>query len=518
MKRRTTQIAAIWLALILLFSSCTQNIPDEPSVSASITDITTAAREETSGIAETESDTESVETEPDETTAAEDTSPPPPALDEMSPEELLSYAISLRADYLSYILTTDIRSELDVGDETELSRSASVLSVAYPNASYSATADGVTSELLLSGGELYTAGVRGKYRVGGYDIASFCEYIGDLFPLTAFTDGRAEPAAEGISLAFSSIGEDGKKILRSLLALPDGYAVIPICTELTARISPAGDLTESHVHLELEVRNEDDALLMDLLIEATGRTDNIGGEVSLPVPVPEDHTSFPDLDSVRRYEALMDDLDGFKANRSGFEFIHTDNSSVISANKSITPTSRTVYAYDKYVGASIDKAYDVGDGTGGRTSLTHFNFLHSFSMLDGGNIFVDSTLDASNLFFTLFYPLDTALFSLGSYTALDTNASGAQGLYFEIDGATAQRIAGRLLLSAGVYSSSALSDVKARAYILTDQYGQVASVGYSFSATATVKGEEYRLTREVRVDITSRTKGNVKVIYIDVEE
>ena len=192
---------------------------------------------------------------------------------------------------------------------------------------------------------------------------------------------------------------------------------------------------------------------------------------------------------------------------------------ISSGSMKLPLSSKTVYAYNKKIGASIDKAFDIGDGTGRHTTLTHFNHRRGFSQIDGGSIFVDTTINAGNLAFTLYYPFTTSFFAFEHCSGMDAKRSDDSMIAITLKDAAAKNIADNLLLRVGVLSSSAnLREVTAYTYIKLGADGKISSVGYEFSSTAEIGGKTYELSRSVELKIISRGASNVKVIYIETED
>jgi hypothetical protein len=81
-------------------------------------------------------------------------------------------------------------------------------------------------------------------------------------------------------------------------------------------------------------------------------------------------------------------------------------------------------------------------------------------------------------------------------------------------------LAREALLAAGIYADviSVTSCDDAKAYLSFDSSGNVASVGFSFSARITADGKTYTVSRNRSLKVTKRGSAQVKVIYIDVDE
>jgi hypothetical protein len=83
---------------------------------------------------------------------------------------------------------------------------------------------------------------------------------------------------------------------------------------------------------------------------------------------------------------------------------------------------------------------------------------------------------------------------------------------------TAKSIAESILLRIGLSASAGtLTGYEAYTFIKLDDAGNLAAIGYDFSAKLTLGGKTYELERRVELKIVSSTSANVKVIYIEVE-
>ena len=512
---------ALILAALTLLSSCSQEtlIPDVPAVSASVTEeVTTAeetlpAPEVTEELTEemTEELTEEV-TSPPETEAIPETEPEDIEL--LSPGQLLEFVEGRAATYYSFRKSTLTTLAVNVLGSETYSETDSELTVKGSEAVFKRGGKEGFENLYLVGGELYTENALGKCRIGGYNRETFLGLVNDMPISVSFTGGVMERDGEDYLLKFTSLGEGGKALLREMLGLPEEYAVSFGETRLEMRVDKMANMLECAISIKLSV-SAGGAVVMTVSIGTETKMSDIGKAIPLSLPAAEDYVFFTSDSEIDQYSAIIKEITLFTASYSKFEYSVRDDMVI----NDLPLSSTTVYAYNSKIGASIDKAFDLGDGTGRHTTLTHFNRRRGFSQIDGGSIFVDTTINANNLGFTLYYPFTTSYFGFDHCIGMNAEKSGEPMKVFDLDSSAVKNIADNLLLRVGVLSSSAeLSGVEAYTYFKLSADGKIEAIGYSFKAVADVSGVKYTLAREVELDITSRDSANIKVIYIDVED
>ncbi len=504
---------ALALALLLMISSCAPEEPPEPAVTVSATEERTSPPETDEPTAEAtkeETSAPEVTTEPEETTESFD-------ITSLSPEELLLLADSFGAIYSSYVRISHTEADIDIMGDQEYIQLDSELRVKGENALYRRGYDGDFSNFHLVGGELYCEGVLAKYRIGGYDKKAFLSEFSEILPLTVFTGGSAEYSENGIELKFTSITEAGSLLIREKLALSEEYAVDIVHSELLLTLDGSGHMKESSISISFSLIYEGEEQ-MTVSLSSECEQSGINEDVSLELPRAEDYIYFSDSASAELYEALCAQITGFTSSHSKYEYKVRDDMLIKSDKIDLPLTSNSVYAYNYRIGASIEKAFDIADGTGPHKTLTHYNFRRGFSQIDGGSIFVDTTVNANNLDYTLSRPFATSFFSAASCTGMDMSRTKEGRIVFTLTEKTAKSIAGDLLLRAGILSAPTLSGVSAYTYIEYGADGRISSIGYEFSASAAVSGQSFKLERSVELEIVSTDSANVKVIYIDVED
>lgn len=501
---RLKKIFALLAVLLLLFSSCKDEIDDEPVVSASVTESPTFPEESTAS-PET-SETNASETE-------ETTSEVPKSIENMTAREILELSESLVGSYSSYVRSSRTDTEINILGETSKSSVSSELLVSEGNASFTR---GDTKYYLI-GSELCFDGSLAKYRVGGHDMTSFLSLIGDSFPLSDFDGGSVLREGGEIALFFDTLGESGNAYLRSMLALNDTFSLDIKKAELTVRTDSDGNMKENTLTLELSVGKSGSELMTVTISSHTEQT-NIGNRIYLVLPDTADYISFPDIETVSLYEAAFADYVSFTSSYNAYEYTEKDKMTISADGLELSLTSKTDYAYASRIGASIDKTFDIADGTGAHTLLTHFNNKHGFSQIDGGNIFVDTAINNNNLSLTLFHPFETSVYQIGRCIAVESAADGK--ITLTLNDETALNIAKNILLHAGIPASDLkiLELERANTFIAVGEDGKVESAGYSFAASVETDGKTYALSREISLELTSRGTAKVKVIYIEVEE
>lgn len=507
---RMTRIFALLAALLLLFSSCKDESGDGPAVSASVTeDRTPVTTEESTAPDETE---EITEPETEETTE-EVTEAQEPEVADLSAKEILELSESLVETYTSYCRSSRTETEINVLGEISQSETESELLVSEGNASFTRGDE----KYYLVGDELYFVGSLAKYRIGGQDMTSFLALLGDSFPISDFEGGSVSREGDEIILFFDTLGEDGKDYLRSMLALGDSFSLDIKRAELTVRTDADGNMSENELTLSLSV-SQSGQEVMTVSISTKTEQSYIGNRIYLVLPPASDYILFPDLETVALYEAAYADYTAFTSSYNAYEYIERDVMTVSADGIDLNLTSKTDYAFASRIGASIDKSFDIADGTGMHHVLTHFNNRRGFSQIDGGSIFVDSTINAGNMAFSLFHPFETSIYQIGRCVALESAENGK--IILTLNDETSRSIAEGILLHTGIAASDLkiLEIVRASTFITADKDGKFTCAGYSFAASVSVDGKRYTLSRDVSIEITSRGSAKVKVIYIEVED
>lgn len=517
--RRVSRVFSLIFAVILMLSSCSENIPDEPALSVSATEEITTAEDtfvspppETDTDAVTDAVTEEVTEEITDEVTAEKV-----GLEILSADEILLLT-ELRAEvYHSYTRLSHTSIEIDLLGSKSSSESSSELRVDQGNASFLRESRDGSEYIYLVGDELYYEGDSLKYRIGGYDRAAFLSVVSDLNLMNSFLNGNVTEDGDNFRLTFSGLDDGGRAEIIAMLGLPEGYSVSFGMASLDAVTDDRANLLSSNMSVALSV-SSGGAELMEVLITSSTEQKDFGEDIALDLPDPDSYIYFTDQAALSLYGSLAADIGAFTDTYSTFEYSVRDDMLISSDALRIPLTSKTVYAYNSRIGASIDKAFDNGDGTGTHTTLTHFNNRRGFSQIDGGSIFVDTTVNAGNLAFTLAYPFSTSFFALDHCTGMDAELSDSSTLTFILNEKAVKNIASNLLLRAGIISSPELSETRAYTYIKLDAEGNISSIGYEFSSRATVSGTVYTLSRSVELEIVSRNEANVKVIYIEVED
>lgn len=514
MKRR----AALVLAALMLFSSCAREIPDEPAVSASVTEEIITGAETLPEPDPTEEATEEVTSAPGTEELPETTLPDVEDIELLSPKQLLDLVEMRPSLYYSFRRHTLTSLAIDVLGSETFTETDSELSVKGGSAVFRRGGRDGFENLFMVENELYTENELGKCRIGGYNRERFLSLVADMPISTAFIGGEMLKDGEDYTLTFTELGDGGKSVIREMLALPAEYNVSFDKTYLTMRVDSTANMLSSAVEIELSVSAGGQVLMTVKIATETTQTD-IAKDFSLTLPKAEDYFFFTDDEALAKYSALIGEIGAFTSSYDKFEYSVSDDMMISSGSMKLPLTSKTVYAYNSKIGASVDKAFDLGDGTGRHTTLTHFNRRRGFSQIDGGSIFVDTTINANNLAFTLYYPFTTSFFAFEHCAGMDPVQSDGSMLAFALKENAVNNIAGNLLLRVGVLSSSVkMSEVTAYTYIRLGADGKISSIGYEFAALAEVGGKTYELSRDVELEIISRDSANVKVIYIEVED
>lgn len=507
---RPKRIFALLAVLLLLLSSCKNESGGEPAVSASVTeDRTPVTTAEDTAPSHTEEVTDhGSETIPEETTEAQ-----APEVADRSAREILELSESLAEAYTSYIRESKTDTEINILGDISQSSTTSELIVSEGSAYFNRGDE----KYYLVGGELYFDGSLAKYRVGGYDMASFLSLIGDSLPLSDFEGGSVRREGEELVLFFDTLGEDGKAYLRSMLALGDTLSLDIKRAELTVRTDTDGNMSESELLLSLSV-GKDGQELMTVSISAKTELSYIGSQIYLVLPTASDYLLFPDLETVALYETAFADYASFTSNYDAYEYIERDVMTISSDGIDLNLTSKTDYAFASRIGASIGKSFDTADGTGIHYILTHFNNRRGFSQIDGGSIFVDTSVNKNNLSFTLYHPFETSIYQIGSCIALESAENGK--IILTLNDEAVRSIAEAILLHAGIPAADLkiLEIERGNTFITADKDGKFTTAGYSFAAIVSVNGQTYTLSRDVSLEITARGTAKVTVIYIEVDE
>jgi hypothetical protein len=516
--------AALALALaVVAVSSCAPGIPDEPAVSASATEVvvadSTAPFEPETTAEQTEEVTLAPETEEITAEAPPETSlPEPDDIELLTAKQLLDFAALRINGYYSFRIHTATSLAVNVLGSETYTETDSELSVKDDKAFFKRGGKDGFEELYLVGDELYTQNEFGKCRIGGYCRESFLALTSDIDIISSFVGGDIKKDEELYVMTFSELGDSGKDVLCKMLGLPAEYKVSFEKAQLCARIDKYANLLSSEVEIEISVSMNGEKLMTVILRTASELAD-VTSDFELTVPSAKDYVFFTNDEALARYSFLTREIAEFTSSYDKFEYSVADDMMISFGTYKLPLTSKSVYAYNSRIGASIDKTFDLGDGTGRHTTLTHFNKKRGFSQIDGGSIFVDTTINANNLDFTLYYPFTTSFFSFEHCSGMDTSRPDASMIAFTLKETAAKNIADNLLLRVGVLSSSVkLGDVTAYTYIKLGADGKISAVGYEFSASADVDGKAYQLKRSVELKIISRGAANVKVIYIEVED
>lgn len=508
------------LAVILLFSACAPETPEEPAVSASATEsLTDPETDELTDPPATEEVTDELTETPvtEELTSPETDAVTEPPLSSLPADELLLLSVSLTSSYTSYSRRTLTSLTIDLLGSETFSQTDSELRVSGTNAVFRRGGKDGFETLCLSDGELYRETELGLCRIGGYTREGFVSMVSDDALILAFTGGSLTEEGEDLLLSFSELTEEGRGVIVDMLGLPAAYTVNVTESSLSLRTDREANMLSSVVKIELEVLSEGTSV-MSVSLRTDTEQSEIGKALTLSLPAREDYVYFKDEATLSAYAALLPQIAGFTSSSDKFEYSVSDDMLIATGTSRLPLTSRTVYAFNKRIGASIEKAFDVGDGTGKHTTLTHFNNRRGFSQIDGGSIFVDTTVNANNLAFTLSYPFTTSFFSFDSCTGTVDALTDGSTLALGLKESEAKSIAESILLRIGLSASTAkLGEYEAYTFIKLDG-DSLSAIGYEFSAKLELGGKVYELERRVELEIISRDSANVKVIYIEVED
>ncbi len=500
------RFAAFLFALFLLFSACAEDVPVEPSVSASIGEYTTP--ETTAPVTEEVTDelTAPPETEPEETVAKD-----------MTASERLALAAELCARYNTFTRNSRTKTEIEILGEITESVSESELFVKDGNAVFRRSGEAGKEEYHLVDSFLCFGSSVGKYRIGGMNVSAFLELFSDQLPLGSFEEGKTEQNGSDIVLKFDKLSESGVAYLRKMLGLLDEVILDVEQSILTVRTDSNGHMSSASVELTLAVSSGNEKL-MRVKINSEIKQNTIVGIVDLKSPNIADYVLFPNLETIAYYENALAQIGKFKSKRDAFEFTDSRSTKIESDSLSVEQNSISNYAYASRIGLSIDKRFDTADGGGMHSLLTHFNNRRAFSQMDGGNIFFDSTVDKNNLFLTIFRPFDTAFYGITACKSAESVMDGR--ITLNLNDSALTRITRQILLTSGIPADGMhIAKVnRAVTYIELDEKGALTSLGYEISLRVTIDGKTYTVRQSADITITSHNSAKVKVIYIDVDE
>ena len=520
--KRLTLIA---LACTLILSACAVEVPPEEGevISASVTEY---VEPETAAPATETTAPPDPETEPDTETEAEESTEPET---EPDPEEtsfvdmILQLPANLIAEisekysevYRSYTRRTVTVTEIVKDGERSRSEISSEILTRDGNASFKRTADSGDEEYFLIDGFLCYGGKFGNYRFSGYDISSFSALAGNYFSIDAFQNSVVLPQDDIITLKFDTLNENGLSEIIDMLGLPEGYSVTVTNSEFVFVVDHTINMKEKELTLAATVTHGGKEALSFTLTSRTEQT-GINEENGISLPAMTSYVLIADEQALALYESALADLSGFFGKYQAFEFSESDES-LISGALDLKITEKTDYAYAKKIGASLDHSFTDGSSRTTRI-LTHFNHRRGFSQINGGSIFVDSTINAANLEKTLTEPLQSAILPFSYFSRIESAADGSLVITLSTEARNA--LAREILLNAGIHASSVsvTSCEKAELRVSFDSEGRVSSVKLTLSAHVTADGKSYTLSRTHTVDITKRGRAKVKVIYIDVDE
>ncbi len=500
------RFAAFALALLLLLSACGEESPVEPSVSASVGEYTSP---ETT-VPATEEVTEPPETAPEETVKDAD-------IEDMKASEILAHSLELCGRYNTFTRTSRTKTEIGILGEITEKVSESELLVKDGNAVFRRKGAAGDEEYHLVDSFLCFGSAIGKCRVGGMSVTAFLELFSDQLPLGSFEEGSAEHSGSETVLKFDKLTERGVAYLREMLGLADTAALAVEQSSLTVRTDSRGHMASSDLELSLTVSSANEEL-MRVRISSGIKQNTIVGIVDLRSPVIADYVLLPDLETIAYYENALAQIGKFKSNRDAFEFTDSRKTKIESDSLSLKQSSTADYAYASRIGLSIDKSFDINDGSGVHTLLTHYNNRRAFSQMDGGSIFVDSTVNKNNLFFTIFRPFDTVFYSISACRSAEIVKDGR--IELTLKDSALNEIARQILLTSGIPCETlrVTKITRAVTYIELDENGKLASVGYELSLLVAENGKTYSVEQSANITVTSHNSAAVKVIYIDVPE
>ena len=498
------RFAAFAIALLLLFSSCEANPPVEPSVSASVDEYTAPETTAPDSGEVTDELTEPEETEPEVTLPADIT--------QLKASEILALTVQLCGRYNNFTRSSKTRTEIEIDGELTEKVTESSVTVKDKNAVFRRNGE----EYHLVDSFLCFRGALGKYRIGGMSVLSFLEMFSDQLPLGSFEEGVAEHSGGEIVLKFDKLSDSGITYLRKMLGLTDAAVLEVAQSSLEVHADSNGNMRQTSTELSLTVSLSGEEL-MRVEISSEMRQNTIVGIVDLESPSIADYILFPDLETIAHCENAAAQIEKFKSNREAFEFTDTRSTKIEAKDFALDQNSTADYAYASRIGLSIDSVFDTADGVK-HSLLTHYNNRRAFSQLDGGNIFVDTTVNKNNLFLMTFRPIDTAFYSLSDCRSADIVKDGR--ITLTLKDSMVRILARQILLTSGIPCEEPVITRINRAvtYIELDTEGRLSSVGYELSLNLTVNGKAYTLAQTADVTVTSHNSAKVKVIFIDVPD
>ena len=507
------RFATLLFAFLLIFSACGEYLPIEPSVSVSIGEYTLP---ETYAVTDevpdelTDAVTSPPETEPEETYNAAD-------IKEMQASEIFALARELCGRYYAFTRTSQTKTKIEIAGEVTERESKSELALKDGNAVFRRSSADGDEEYHLVDSFLCFRGSLGNYRVGGISASAFVDLFSEQMPAGAFEEGEAQHRTSEIVLNFEKLSAQGVSYLREMLAISDETVMDIKKSSMEVHTDLQGNMNFAAVELKLTLYSDKEELMkLDLCSEM--HQSSIVGIIDLKSPNIADYALFPNLETIAYYENAVPQISVFTSNRDAFEFTDLRATKIESESLSLVQNTSTDYAYASRIGLSIDKRFDVNDGSGMHSLLTHFNKRRAFSRIDGGNIFVDTTVTKDNQFILLFRPFDNIFFTLSDCKSADIVKDGKITLHLKDD--VTRRIAEQILLSSGIAADDMRITKVNRAvtYIKLDESGKLASVGYEFSLNLTASGKSYTLSQSGDITVKSHNSAKVKVIYIDIPE
>ncbi len=504
------RFAALVFAILLLFSACGEEFPDEPAVSVSIGEYTAPETTAAAPVESTEALTEPKETKP------EATEPPADDLTQMKASEILALGTQLCGAYRTFTRSSMTRTEIEIGGEITQSVSESSLAVKDKNAVFRRSGEAGDEEYHLVDSFLCFRGALGKYRIGGMSVQGFLEMFSDQLPLGSFEEGVAEHSDGGFVLKFDKLSASGIACLREMLGITDEVVLKVESSILEVRADSNGHMSAASTELSLTLSTSGE-VLMRVKIGSEIKQNTIVGILELGSPSIADYILFPDLETIAYCENAAAQIDVFKSNREAFQFADSRSTKIGSKDYSLSQNSFTDYAYASRIGLSIDKRFDTADGNS-HSLLTHYNNRRAFSQIDGESIFVDSTINKNNLFLMTFRPIDTAFYSLSDCRSAEIAKDGR--IELTLKDSVVKALARQILLTSGIACDDPVITKTNRAvtYIKLDSEGRLSSLGYELSLNLTVGGKAYTLEQTADVTVTSHNSAKVKVIFIDVPD
>ena len=172
--------AALALAALMLFSSCAHEIPDEPAISASVTEEIATVTETLPEPEPTEEVTEEATSAPETEEIPETTLPDVEDIELLSPKQLLDLVEMRPSLYYSFRRHTLTSLVIDVLGSETFTETDSKLSVKGNSAVFRRGGKDGFENLYLVENELYTENELGKCRIGGYSRERFLSIVADM--------------------------------------------------------------------------------------------------------------------------------------------------------------------------------------------------------------------------------------------------------------------------------------------------------------------------------------------------